>query len=265
MKILLPRTFFLGIIAFIYSTMGGILVMNFFAGYYLQNSESLENFYETRVFVKKPDYEISSDRSPEFISHTLYRAIQNYDPEILAMINKVAIDESKWNTRYQATYLEDKEHALSYGRVLAVLHHFTQGDGHSQPCSDPSTSSAHPPDIRSQDQDLLAHRLDLLRAQLEKALAPSGDYTREFGLEKAKQLDGNWICLLKLLDDPAVYQQTLSELTPTKASGYSNRIITKVAGIEIYNNMLITFSIFAMFIGVFLQFIFSEKSVSDPA
>ncbi len=280
----------LGLIAFFYSVITGIFAMNFFAGYYLQNSDSVNNFYQSHIFIHSPDYEISYDKTPEFVTRNLYHAISKYNPSILENINNIDFDESGWNSRLKTTYKGEKHLTLNYGKSLAVLHSLfstpnnvddkkdtnqtesiqsataqTKSDQAERPVEEDTEEETQKLyTINKYDKNSLSYRLQNLEYNEYSRIMFQEGFIKDFEISEKNKTDTSWIFLLRLLNDPVVYQQALCELTPTKESGYSNKIITKIGGLEIMNNMLIQFSIFAMFIGVFLQSIFSEKSVSDP-
>lgn len=69
--------------------------------------------------------------------------------------------------------------------------------------------------------------------------------------------------LLRCLDNHHVYQQVLKELAPMDKDRHEILKEDKF-NILIFRDMLLQFTFFAMFIGIFIQLIVEEKSITEP-
>ena len=69
--------------------------------------------------------------------------------------------------------------------------------------------------------------------------------------------------LLKIMDNHQIYSEVLKDLKPVDKN--KTRILSKTKmEIWIFRDMLLQFTFFAMFIGIFIQLIFEEKPITEP-
>lgn len=256
------RTTVLISVAFSYAFIVGILVINFFGGKYLERSDYIDEFYINNVFTKVPDFKIPENRQPQIVNDIFYGTLSKYNDSIVSVIgrtweNIADVDTLHAQTekdRYPMFDVMDKTsraiYKIDYGFTLVLLKEFLD-------------NSYIPNMVRMQEKlfdgsttksrvDSVCVLYDKLRTQgCQSCLVDSSFYSSA-------------CCeLLRCLDNHHVYQQVLKELAPM---GNNRHEILKEDrfNILIFRDMLLQFTFFAMFIGIFIQLIVEEKSITEP-
>ena len=79
-----------------------------------------------------------------------------------------------------------------------------------------------------------------------------------------------WKDFIASVENPVIWRQTLKYLKAVKDIPDSHikigdgPLLREYFGLRLFPNILIQFSFVAMFVGVFLQFMLSERAVNDP-
>lgn len=314
-------------IAFIYSVLSGIIVMDFFGIPYLERTDSIEKFYTHNIYIDKPKYEIKE--CVPYVHQHFYETIEYYDKELLNLIQFSDLDleiegmrEREWV--YSKLQWCDKNIA-TFDNFLGSTHLSSICNMMHRINKDIIVNSA--PKVREYRElmrylqyadleltdlkfnstryivtikllaefaarknyrlvelhrnmvygSLIDTRFDNLKsylASVEKdgsknitlTLKNLDDLNIKFNKVTGEVEDQSWICLLNAISTNSLYSKTLACLTPAEhMHDDKGKILDKaIAGTDVFRNMLFQFSIIAMFIGVFLQLIFTDKSVTEP-
>ncbi|WP_392356124.1 hypothetical protein [Bacteroides fragilis] len=256
------RTTVLISVAFSYAFIVGILVINFFGGKYLERSDYIDEFYINNVFTKVPDFKIPENRQPQIVNDIFYGTLNKYNDSIVSVIGRTWETIAGVNTlhtqtekdRYPIFDVMDKTsgtiYKIDYGLTLVLLKEFVH--------------NSHIPDMAKMQEKLFngsttKSRVDsvcVLYDKLRKQDRQSYQMDSSFCSSACSEL-------LKSLDNHHVYQQVLKELEPTDEVRHEILKEDKF-NILIFRDMLLQFTFFAMFIGIFIQLIVEEKSITEP-
>lgn len=256
------RTTILVSVAFSYAFIVGILVINFFGGKYLERSDYIDEFYINNVFTKVPDFKIPENRQPRIVNDIFYETLNKYNDSIVRVIgrtwkNIAGVDTLHTQTeknRYPMFDVMDNTsdtiYKIDYRFTLVLLKEFVH--------------NSHVPDMAKMQEKLFDGSTTKSRVDSVCVLY---DKLRVQGCQSC-QMDSSFYSsacceLLRCLDNHHVYQQVLKELAPMDKDRHEILKEDKF-NILIFRDMLLQFTFFAMFIGIFIQLIVEEKSITEP-
>lgn len=247
-------------VAFSYAFIIGVLVINFFGGKYLERSDYIDEFYMNNVFTKAPEFKIPENRQRQVVNNIFYETLNKYNDSIVSVIvrtwkgvaDSLHIQTSK--DRYPVLNTTDKTgkntDAIDYELTLILLKGFVHND--QIPNMARMQEKLFNGSTTKSRVDSVCVLYDKLRRQNCQSYRVDSSFYRAACNE-----------LLKSLDNHHVYQQVLKELEPIHNTRHE---ILKEDGfnILIFRDMLLQFTFFAMFIGIFIQLIVEEKSITKP-
>lgn len=263
------RSVALILMAFVYSFLAGLLVVHFFGGKYLERSDYIDEFYANNIYIQKPAFHM--DSVSDYVQKHFYGIVGKYDSTLLYSIakQKINYDSVKLSgplknyltkIAYPIIRRQDTIY-VEYGRTLMLLAVFTSNNG--KECDKIDELHQH-----LMDGSLVAYRIgkvgEYIGRQQGNAFVFDTTSLKQLkvGYDGKRITDYSWIELLKSVDNHALYRETLTCL---KKEDDSTPVLSKsLWGINIFRELLIQFTFFAMFIGIFLQLIFEEKPVTEP-
>ena len=228
----------------------------------MERSDYIDEFYINNVFTKVPDFKIPENRQPQIVNDIFYGTLNKYNDSIVSVIGRTWETIAGVNTlhtqtekdRYPIFDVMDKTsgtiYKIDYGLTLVLLKEFVH--------------NSHIPDMAKMQEKLFngsttKSRVDsvcVLYDKLRKQDRQSYQMDSSFCSSACSEL-------LKSLDNHHVYQQVLKELEPTDEVRHEILKEDKF-NILIFRDMLLQFTFFAMFIGIFIQLIVEEKSITEP-
>lgn len=264
------RSSMLMLVAFSYAFIVGILVINFFGGKYLERSDYIDEFYVNSVYTSKPDFSVDSCDQPKLVHDIFYEIIEKYEPRLIDSVIKDKQDTlitQKLDKLYSQFSLNSclklpvtvpsdtlkpgRTDSIDYRLTLLLVNEFIKED--SIPIHRMHERMFEGSTIKSRI-DQVIYFYNHLR-HLPDSLNPSVDFSA---------YPETWINLLKSIDNHQVYRKVLKYLKPLN-NNHQHRILTVTkTGIWIFRDMLLQFTFFAMFIGIFIQLIFEEKPITEP-
>ncbi len=254
------RTTVLISVAFSYAFIVGVLVINFFGGKYLERSDYIDEFYINNVFTKVPEFKISENKQPKIVNNLFYETLGKYNDSIVSVIAGTWKDipgqlyPQTAKDRYPIFDVVDKKGEIiaeiDYGVTLILLKEFIHNN--------------RIPNMARMQEKLFDGSTTKSRVDSVCVLY---DKLRTQGWQ-SYQVDSsiyNSACseLLRSLDNHHVYQQVLKELEPMNNDRHEILKEDKF-NILIFRDMLLQFTFFAMFIGIFIQLIVEEKPITGP-
>lgn len=256
------RSFALIGVAFIYSFIAGLLVVHFFGSKYLERSDYIDEFYANEVFIEKPNYIIAQENTQTYVHEYFYGLIHKYDSLLYDDVQNLTI---QYEDRC-IDYLDQPLENVKYGVTAKLLAVFNASD--SLLTYSEKITELHQHMING---SLLNHRIAKVRSFVDsvKASGSISISSRDLKTFKIKPdtssstgvIDLGWVEMLKSIDNQTAYRETLKYLSDTKTH---QPVVSEYIGINIFRELLLQFTFFAMFIGIFLQLIFEEKPVTEP-
>lgn len=277
------RTMTLISMAFVYSFLSGVLIIHFFGGTYLERSDYIDEFYTNNIYIDNPQFTVDSLRCAEYTHKQFYKAILKQDTGLISSIKTINLHLDSTLCGYESTskYLNEPWDIKSanddsiigqvkYGVTIKLLQAFNANNlkniGDSIKLNELHTNMF--------EGSLLSIRTESVRTYIRNYHSNGDSIT--IGINDLKSLhiqtnfngvpiDNNWLPLLKSINSHFTYRATLEYLVPT-VHNENKRVIVKeyIGEINIFRDMLLQFTFFAMFIGIFLQLIFEEKPVTEP-
>ena len=243
----LRRSLMLMVVAFSYAFITGILIINFFGGKYLERSEYIDKFYANRVYTAVPDYTIDSTHQPQLINDVFYRVLQKYNDTLIPSLVLCSANQDKTYPLpvkdKKGNYLGD----IDYRLTTLLVKQFIQED-----CV--VRDNHEKIQVNFTIKNRVSRVVDYYCHSIKNNIIPidSNRYNNTMCLD-----------LLKIMDNHQIYSEVLKDLKPVDKN--KTRILSKTKmEIWIFRDMLLQFTFFAMFIGIFIQLIFEEKPITEP-
>lgn len=233
------------IIAFIYSFVVGFLVMAFFGEKYLERSDYVDKFYADNVFTAEPGFRVRNDCLNESVHRLFYDALARQDHALKHDICDICRKKKTLVDRIQgdSAVYDSIDSRLTF--YLAERFFGEEAAGGVGPEED----------VRSRVEHIRRH-VEAIRngADTTFAMTSFDDMTRR----------NVWAALLKRLDSQEAYRSSLDNLEPCDPATRHVILMRTVFGMGLFRDMLLQFTFFAMFIGIFIQLIFDEKPITEP-
>lgn len=237
------RSLVLMIVAFVYAFTAGILVISFFGAKYLERSDYIDEFYVNKVYVANPEFTIKEDRRDTVVHEIFYNTIAKYNAGLKDTIKKLKIGNIKYDTVLPHSQFD----MIDYKLTLLLVNEFIKGNINKD-------SVLYE---KMFEGSTIKGRLNMV-SKYVATIEPDDSFL----ITKSEYFNA-WLGLLKSIDNHEVYRDVLKELKPTENKRQA--ILTEAEfGISIFRDMLLQFTFFAMFIGIFIQLIFEDKSITEP-
>lgn len=265
------RVIVLILVAFSYAFIVGILVINFFGGKYLERSDYIDEFYVNNVYPMNPLFVIPDERQPRVVHDIFYETLLKYDDKLVTSIAKTwygllgknLVGDSlkqSYKTGYAENYPIVGRNGNIIGKVnynitLLLIRKFVQNENLL------SLERIHEKMMEGSTVKSRVVRV----ADFYHSLQTGNTFDNNYDISPIDSsfYTSAWMELLKSIDNHQVYQEVLKELRPTDKMRHNILIETRV-GILIFRDMLLQFTFFAMFIGIFIQLIVEEKPITEP-
>lgn len=263
------RSSMLMLVAFSYAFIVGILVINFFGGKYLERSDYIDEFYVNSVYTSIPDFGVDDCDQPQLVHGIFYEILKKYEPKLIHSLVKSKQDTlitSKLDQLYAqvplnlclklpVTFASDPRKpridSIDYRLTLLLVNEFIKED--SIPLNRMHERMFEGSTIKSRVNHVVSFYNNL--KHIPDSILPPINFS---------VYSETWINLLKSIDNHQVYRKVLKYLKPLN-NNHRHRILTITkTGIWIFRDMLLQFTFFAMFIGIFIQLIFEEKPITEP-
>lgn len=228
----------------------------------MERSDYIDEFYINNVFTKVPDFKIPENRQPRIVNDIFYETLNKYNDSIVRVIGRTWKNIAGVDTLHTQTEKDrypmfdvmdntsDTIYKINYSFTLVLLKEFVH--------------NSHVPDMAKMQEKLFDGSTTKSRVDSVCVLY---DKLRVQGCQSC-QMDPSFYSsacceLLRCLDNHHVYQQVLKELAPMDKDRHEILKEDKF-NILIFRDMLLQFTFFAMFIGIFIQLIVEEKSITEP-
>lgn len=263
------RSFALIGVAFIYSFIAGLLVVHFFGSRYLERSDYIDEFYANEVFIETPNYIIAADSVQSYVHNHFYGLIAKYDKTLMNSIKTKDIEFVDIDSQCVIDYLSkslnvqinNKSYPVKYGVTVKLLSIFNAQDSILNDSD--MIKELHQHMIEG---SLLSHRVAKVKCFVDSIKGKTTIAISDKDLSNIHFdsiiVDKGWREMLKSIDNNTVYREALKHLVPS--SSERQAVVSEYIGINIFRELLLQFTFFAMFIGIFLQLIFEEKPVTEP-
>ena len=260
------------VIALFYSFIVGTIMMSFFGERYIERQDFLEDFYISYVFPEDRDFAVPKNQQISFLENVFCKEILfKYDISAQTSMNKVInnekdlfivpqdiidfIEESiqdktllKNNYKSIMAIQDEKEYKRFAALTLLCVNEFIRDSASIQTIYEQVTN-----------EHLIDSRLERVNEFL-KSMLNNTDTVNVSEIEI--NVENLWVDFLAGADHPAVYRKGLEYLTPK--ADENDVLLSNVLGFTTFKNILIQFAFIAMFVGVFLQFMLSDRAVNDP-
>lgn len=255
-------------VAFLYSFATGLLVVSFFGGRYLERSDYVDEFYTNNIYIESPNYTIAADSVQAYVNNNFYKILAGYDTTLIKSIDTIPIHYDPKLPANTIKYLKNKAGTLEYGVIVKLLSVFNAKDSLSRQNIE-MIAELHQ---HMMEGSLINYRIGKVKDFVAKndsiliTLADTASLNISSDLNGGV-IDKNWIEMLKSINNHAIYRETLRNLIPVKTNHYYTEkrpLVTEFCELSIFRELLLQFTFFAMFIGIFLQLIFEEKPVTEP-
>ena len=259
------RSLILMLVAFSYAFIVGLLVIDFFGGRYLERSDYIDEFYINSVYTATPDFGIETVKQPLLVHDIFYKTLEKYNDTIVPLIANYRFDLTLLNKSDNFYKIKDDLYyptlpvknrvgsyigSVDYRFTLLLLKQFIKKD--SIPFDRIQEKMFEGSTINSRVERVVNFYNSLVCGKPVYIVpVDSGEY------------HSAWVGLLKSIDNHQVYRESLKYLKPLNGKRTSILSETKT-GTWIFRDMLLQFTFFAMFIGIFIQLIFEEKVITEP-
>ena len=258
-------------ISIIYSFIVGVVMLDFFGSRYFDRQDFLEDFYISYVFPENRDNAFFIPEKSQisflqnvFCSDILFRYTPNakdsmsqriFDKSDLSDIPRGIsqfIDSSALIIDLESNYKnimgnDTVQDSVIYKRFAALtllcIHEFVKDTASIETIFEQVTNNSIIDTRLTQVEHLLSKKIEI-------------DVTDTIEVEKL------WKKFLSSADHPVVYRKGLEYISHKENTGEA--LLSKVCGFTISKSILIQFAFVAMFVGVFLQFMLSDRAVNDP-
>ena len=255
------RSFTLLLLAFNYSFFIGLLIINFFGVKYIERSDYIEEFYTNNVYIQTPNYTLEDKE--QFTHEQFYKIIKDHNPNLLRKIDN--LNESMKKSPIYNEFGNDiivsfsslnSNTFINYHLTLTLLDAFISNVKDIDDLNITSESMAINPVLRGR-VEMVNRRVDSL---LELPIKPHFSFV--------KDQSSYWIYLIKCINSNVLCREVLKKMVVSNdEDNGSKRLLVKsefIFTIIIFRELLLQFSFFAMFIGIFLQLIFEKQTITDP-
>ncbi len=249
-------------VAFSYAFIVGVFVINFFGGKYLERSDYIDEFYANNVFTEAPEFKIPDDKQPQIVNDIFYETLEKYDSSIISDMVQIS-NKMPYSLSSKASSVEDlvlpvrangNAGRINYGLTLRLLKEFVHNN------RQPDMVKIHEKILEG---STIRSRVDSVCALCQRLNRYDiSDFCNQHPLDSSFYRSA-WCELLKSLDNHQIYRKVLKELAPTNSRRH--KILKEYKfNILIFRDMLLQFTFFAMFIGIFIQLIVEEKPITKP-
>lgn len=255
-------------VAFLYSFATGLLVVSFFGGRYLERSDYVDEFYTNNIYIESPNYTIAADSVQAYVNNNFYKVLAKYDTSLIKSIDTTPIHYDPKLPANTIEYLKKKAGTLEYGVLVKLLSVFNAKDSLSRQNIEMIAELYQ----HMMEGSLISYRIGKVKdfvAKNDSILITFADIA-SLNISSDSNggiIDKNWIEILKSINNHRIYRETLRYLIPVKTNYYYTErrpLVTEFCELSIFRELLLQFTFFAMFIGIFLQLIFEEKPVTEP-
>ncbi len=264
----LRRSLTLLLIAFSYAYMCGVIVIHFFGGKYLERSDYIDEFYVNRVFPADPDFIVAPGDQYKVVHEIFYNTVGLYGDNILNNAKELSKNETlkekisglilsketlqpKVSRRcFDGDIVVD---SIDYRITMILANKFSE---------DKDVNHLELLYERLFEGNTIQSRLSRVEVLCDRLLAE--DYSALDCNITGEMYRNTWLKLIKSIDKHTVYRDLLEHLEPNKKKYHVEILDRTKLSILIFRDLLLQFTFFAMFIGIFIQLIFEEKAITEP-
>ena len=281
------RTGFFIIMAYAYSLIAGAVMMNFFGSRYFERQDFLENFYINHVFIHDKEFIVDPTMQAVYLEDVFYKELLLRHITDAEKIKGLVVNQIEHFDQIEVANEDDLNIFISMQNhdslkgMYQTLMHIDKNDSakieHNYQKFAAIILLAAKEFVKEFEVD---HDLIFEQLTNESTLESRIKRIERFLDLPTIQTDSInfsdlWCEFLSNAENTTVYLQTLKYLKPVKENSIrhsgefeynsaNSTLFNNYLGLALCKNILIQFAFIAMFVGVFLQFMLSDRAVNDP-
>lgn len=236
------RSLILLVIAFIYSYIVGFLVIAFFGEKYLERSDYLDRFYEENVFTPVPEFRVRTNQLGKSVHTIFYTVLSKQNDTLQHAICRTCAAKQALIERMNVPAALCRITDTIDSRLTFYLADKFLGDR------------------TAEDMSSRIKRVEQCIEDIEHGK----DTTFVNAVYDEKQCRHIWATLLRCVHNQKTYRTALDHMESSDSKRKHTIFVGTLFGLGLFRDMLLQFTFFAMFIGIFIQLIFEEKPISEP-